>query len=130
MDRTVALFAQYKLTGWPGPENDEWSHIHLVTRGAPQGSVFGPVLFNISINDLDECVECTLSQFTDDHTLGGMVDMLEGDGKAPQRNLNRLYRWAEVRCVRFNKAQCWVLHLGHNNALQCYRLGQSGWKVA
>ena len=58
----------------------------LVMTVISQGSVFGMVLFNIIINNLDSGIECTFSKFADDIKLNSTVDKIRRRGCHPQEH--------------------------------------------
>ncbi|GAB0177507.1 epidermal differentiation-specific protein-like [Grus japonensis] len=88
-----------------GYDNDIISS-HKVQRG----SVLGPILFDIFINDINSGIECTVVKSADDTKLSGAVDMLEGRD-AIQRDLDKLQAWPNVNPMKFDKVKCTVLHL-------------------
>ena len=84
----------------------------IVGSGVPQGSVLGPLLFLIYINDLDGGIESSLVKFADDTKLGGLANSLEYT-KVIQEDLDRIQKWAETWQMKFNIAKCKVLHVGN-----------------
>lgn len=94
----------------------------IVGSGVPQGSVLGPLLFLIYINDLDRDIESTLVKFADDTKLGGLANSLEST-KVIQEDLNRIQKWSETWQMKFNITKCKVLHVGNKNVRQDYFMG-------
>ncbi|GAB0182337.1 hypothetical protein GRJ2_000699000 [Grus japonensis] len=70
---------------------------------------------------MDSGIECTVSKFTNNTKLCGVVNTLEGRD-AIQRDLDRLERWDHANRTKFNKAKCKVLHMGWGNPKHNYRL--------
>lgn len=101
--------------------NGECSEWAPVSSGVPQGSVLGPLLFLIYINDLDTGIISKLSKFADDTKLGAnaanptAVAFLQDD-------LNRIGEWSEKWQMPFNTDKCAVMHIGYHNPATNYSM--------
>jgi len=96
-----------------------------VTSGIPQGSVLGPVLFLVFINDITSVVNCVVKLFADDTKLYSEITSPE-DCEAVQQDLDNLSSWSDTWLLRFNAAKCKSLHLGKNNQKHEYKLTENG----
>ena len=101
-----------------------------VTSGVPQGSVLGPVLFLIFINDLPLEVLSPLSLFADDSKIFTRIvtnketKWLGFDGQsALQRDLTKVQEWAEKWKMEFNVGKCKIMHIGRKNPKSVYSMG-------
>ena len=92
-----------------------------VKSGIPQGSVLGPVLFIVFINDLPEVVKSTSLIFADDTKIFNNADS-EDSIAMLQKDINHLTEWANTWQLRFNAAKCKVLHLGRSNQEHIYKI--------
>ena len=82
-----------------------------VTSGIPQGSVVGPMLFVMYINDLPDVCTSNVKLFADDTKLFTRSDD-EAATTAMQEDLNRLQQWSNDWLLRFHPQKCSVLKLG------------------
>ena len=80
----------------------------LVLSGVPQGSVLGPILFLIFINDLDLNIHNLLIKFADDTKLCAKISTNE-DIEKLQEDLNTLQEWARDWQMQFNVQMCKVM---------------------
>jgi len=101
--------------------NGKKSSWERVLSGVPQGSVLGPLLFLVFINDLDAAAATVeiFKKFADDTKLGGRVETEEQRANL-QKALDNMCVWARNWGMEFNVKKCKVLHVGHNNPGQEY----------
>ena len=69
---------------------------NLCQNGVPQGSVLGPLLFSIYINDLPLCIKACCDLFADDTTLHASHSDLKPVSESLQESVNSLIDWTEL----------------------------------
>ena len=102
----------------------EVSNWKSVLSGVPQGSVLGPILFLIYINDLDDDITSKVLKFADDTKVFRKIKS-DTDRQQLQDDLNKLTEWSEKWQMLFNYGKCKCLHTGHGNEDAQYTMGDT-----
>ncbi|CAM5147952.1 unnamed protein product [Eretmochelys imbricata] len=101
--------------------NGQFSEWREVNSDVPQGSVLGPVLFNMFINDLEKGVNSEVAKFADDTKLL-KIAKTQADYEELQKDLSKLGDWATKWQMKFIVDKCKVMHIGKHNPNYAYKM--------
>ena len=76
-----------------------------VQAGVPQGSILGPLLFLVYINDIVDDIQSNINLFADDTSLSMVVDDPTNVGNMLQSDIDKISRWAQKWLVKFNPSK-------------------------
>ncbi len=95
--------------------SSEWLPVH---SGVPQGSILGPLLFLLFVNDMPEVLSdnTKISLFADDAKLYHKIENIT-DSLTLQRDLNNLINWSKIWKLKFNASKCKILAINNTNPL-------------
>jgi hypothetical protein len=96
-----------------------------VTSGVPQGSVLGPLLFLVYINDIASvCQRSTVKIFADDCKLYYKCN-LDSDFDALVNDVKLMFDWMDENQLKVAIHKCFVLHFGNSNPKRSLRITDS-----
>ena len=81
-----------------------------VTSGVPQGTVLGPLLFLIYINDVPDAVSSDVRLFADDCIMYKEIKTAK-DQDALQKDIDSLCKWEKSWQMSFNSTKCYTCML-------------------
>ena len=102
------------LADWQKAESEDKEVLVRMAAGdygVPQGSVLGPQLFTISVNNLEERIEGIVTKFADDTKICKGTGGIEEAGGL-QKDLDRLGEWAKKWQMEYNVEKYDVMHFG------------------
>ena len=95
--------------------NKTFSEWERITTGVPQGSILGPLLFNIFLNDLFLFVSnASLSNYADDNTLYTFGDNLKKNKDNLRSSFDTVHQWFYENYMVLNAGKCHFMCLGNN----------------
>ena len=95
--------------------NGVHSVIAKVLSGVPQGSVLGPLLFILFINDLEQVVDLSrVSFFADDTRVSKQIGCFE-DGQLLQEDLDKILDWSRSNSMKLHEQKLELLNHLHNS---------------
>lgn len=92
--------------------NGNYSKWTDVISGIPQGSILGPILFIVFINDLPGVVGSVCQLFADDCKMYKNITA-EADQRELQEDIMRLCQWSKDWLLNFNIQKCKVVSYGN-----------------
>ena len=90
--------------------NDVKSDWGPVVSGVPQGTVLGPLLFSLYIDDISADIESEIRLFADDCVFYHEIKEIEDTVKL-KKDIDRLRSWARKWGMRFQTVKCNMMHL-------------------
>jgi len=107
-----------------GQNYDSFSNWSPVTSGIGQGTILGPILFLIYVNDIPDILfDVMVRLFADDTKLFKCITNII-DAEQLQLCLDSFYEWSITWQINITIGKCDVLHIGNKNIAYSYFLNQ------
>ena len=126
-NKSLSLIKSFLTNRWHRTKaNSRFSSWSEPLLGVPQGSVLGPLLFNIYLNDLLHLTECTnMCNYADDTSFHACDSYLKDLITRLEHDSLLVIEWFQANYMKLNQGKCHLLISGHKHELLWENIGRS-----